>query len=238
MKKVNVTKEEMASAVKANGKEPWVVLGMSRRTWFRSLSKNCVTMDELQSQYTETNTETETETETNIETNIETEVSEVPVRTIRPVPQWSPEVTREANAVGRGGVRYKYTDINKYNEWKKEDDWRLIEASLKNEVTHKPAERIVKPDNIPEELLQYDQTDVPYDVWTKYIDESKGEHWGTFVMKYGRFLEPKKHNTKEEVEKRTSEKLGIEYFEKYLGKGGKYNPTRDSYIWKGEECFF
>ena len=113
-----------------------------------------------------------------------------------------------------------------------------MERAVKNEVTHKPAERIVKPDNIPEELLQYDQTDVPYEVWTKYIDESKGEHWGTFVMKYGRFLEPKKHNTKEEVEKRVSEKLGLEYFEKYLGKGGKYNPTRDSYIWNGEECFF
>lgn len=64
-----------------------------------------------------------------------TEVStEVPVRTIN---NWSPEVTKEANTVGRGGVRYRYTDI-----------------------------------------------------------------------------------------------------EKYLGKGGKYNPTRDSYIWNGEECFF
>ena len=112
-----------------------------------------------------------------------------------------------------------------------------MEREVKNEITHKPIEREIKPE-IPEELLQYDQTDVPYEVWNKYIDASKGEHWGTFVMKYGRWLEPKKHNNKEEVEKRTSEKLGLEYFEKYLGKGGIYHPSRDSYIINGEENLF
>ena len=225
MKKTELTLKQMVEAVKANRKEPWSVLGMSRGTWFRSMSKNGVTMYELQSQCIETET---TETET---------TETVPVRTIRPVPQWEPNVSNEANTVGRGGVRYRYTDMEKYNEFKKEDAFRIMEREVKNEITHKPAERIVKPE-IPEELLQYDQTDVPYEVWNKYIDASKGEHWGTFVMKYGRFLEPKKHNRKEEVEKRASEKLGLEYFEKYLGKGGVYNPSRDSYILNGEENFF
>ena len=169
MKKTELTLKQMVEAVKANRKEPWSVLGMSRGTWFRSMSKNGVTMYELQSQCIETET---TETET---------TETVPVRTIHPVPQWSPEVTNESNAVGRprgvGGIRYKYTDTEKYNEFVKEDAFRIMERALKNEITYKPAERIVKPE-IPEELLQYDQIDVPYDVWTKYIDESKGEHWG------------------------------------------------------------
>ena len=195
MKKTELTLKQMVEAVKANSKEPWTVLGISRGTWFRSLSKNSVTMAELQSQRIETET-TETETTETTETETtETETTEtVPVRTIRPVPQWEPNVANEANTVGCGGVRYKYTDTEKYNEFVKEDAFRIMERALKNEITYKPAERIVKPE-IPEELLQYDQIDVPYDVWTKYIDESKGEHWGTFVMRYGRFLEPKEHKS-------------------------------------------
>ena len=120
--------------------------------------------------------------------------TEVQARKVNPAPQWSPDVTNEVNTVGRGGVRYRFSDTDKYNEFVKEDAFRILERALKNEITHKPVERIVKPE-IPEELLQYDQTDVPYDVWTKYIDESKGEHWGTFVMRYGRFLEPKEHKS-------------------------------------------
>ena len=184
MKKTELTLKQMVEAVKANSKEPWNVLGLGRSTWFRSLAKNGVTMTELQSQSQSQSQCTET-----------SEVStEVPVRTIHPVPQWEPNVSNEANTVGRGGVRYRYTDMEKYNEFKKEDAFRIMERALKNEITYKPAERIVKPE-IPEELLQYDQIDVPYDVWTKYIDESKGEHWGTFVMRYGRFLEPKEHKS-------------------------------------------
>ena len=182
MKKVELTLKQMVEALKENGKEPWDVLGLGRSTWFRSLAKNGVTMKELQSQCTETS-----------------EVStEVQTRKVNPVPQWSPEVTNESNAVGRprgvGGVRYRYTDTEKYNEFRKKDAFRILERELKNEVTHKPIEREIKPE-IPEELLQYDQIDVPYEVWTKYIDESKGEHWGTFVMRYGRFLEPKEHKS-------------------------------------------
>ena len=101
---------------------------------------------------------------------------------------------KPTNPTGRGGVRYRYTDSVKYNEWIKEDAFRILEQNMKTEITHKPAERVIKPE-IPEELLQYDQIDVPYDVWTKYIDESKGEHWGTFVMRYGRWLEPKEHKS-------------------------------------------
>ena len=221
-KKVEVTKEQMVEAVRANAEKPWEVLGLGRTNWFRNLSKNGVTMTELRASSAE---------------NEQAQPTEVPVRTIHPVPQWEPNVSNEANTVGRGGVRYRYTDMEKYNEFKKEDAFRIMEREAKNEITHKPVEREIKPE-IPEELLQYDQTDVPYEVWNKYIDTSKGEHWGTFVMKYGRWLEPKKHNRKEEVEKRTSEKLGLEYFEKYLGKGGVYNPSRDSYIINGEENFF
>ena len=225
-KKVGVTKEQMVEAVKANGKEPWKVLGLGRTNWFRNLSKNGVNMTELRESSKE---------------NVQVQHTEVQTRKVNPVPQWSPEVTNESNAVGRprgvGGVRYRYTDTEKYNEFKKEDAFHIMEREVKNEITHKPTQREIKPE-IPEELLQYDQTDVPYEVWNKYIDASKGEHWGTFVMKYGRWLEPKKHNSKEDVEKRTSEKLGLEYFEKYLGKGGRYNPSRDSYIINGEENFF
>ena len=101
---------------------------------------------------------------------------------------------------GRGGVRYRYSDIDKYNEFIKEDAFRILERAIKNEITHKPVEREIKPE-IPEELLQYDQIDVPYEVWTKYIDESKGEHWGTFVMRYGRRLEPKEHKRSVEPRK-------------------------------------
>ena len=220
MKKIEVTKEQMVEALKVNGKEPWTVLGMKRRSWFDILKRNEVTMTELRSS-----------------ANVSADSANVPVRTIKPVPQWSPDVTKEANTVGRGGVRYRYTDTGKYNEFVKEDAFRIMERAMKNEVTHKPVEREIKPE-IPEELLQYDQTDVPYEVWTKYIDESKGEHWGTFVMKYGKWLEPKKHNREEEIEKRASEKLGLGYFEKYLGKGGVYNPSRDSYFLNGEENFF
>ena len=103
-KKVNVTKEQMVSAVKANAEKPWEVLGMGRTNWFRNLSKNDVTMTELRA---------------SSEEKEQVQPTEVPVRTINPVPQWSPEVTKEANTVGRGGVRYRYTDIEKYNDWKK-----------------------------------------------------------------------------------------------------------------------
>ena len=183
MKKTELTLKQMVEAVKTNSKEPWNVLGLGRSTWFRSLAKNGVTMTELQSQSQSQSQSQCTET---------TETA--PVRTIHPVPQWEPNVSNEANTVGCGGVRYKYTDTEKYNEFVKEDAFRIMERAIKNEITYKPAERIVKPE-IPEELLQYDQIDVPYDVWTKYIDESKGEHWGTFVMRYGRFLEPKEHKS-------------------------------------------
>ena len=47
MKKVNVSVNEMIEAVKANGKEPWKVLGLGRTNWFRNLSKNGVNMTEL-----------------------------------------------------------------------------------------------------------------------------------------------------------------------------------------------
>ena len=95
----------------------------------------------------------------------------------------------------------------------------------------------MKPE-IPEELLQYDQTDVPYEVWTKYIDESKGEHWGTFVMKYGRYLTPKKHHNAPVGTVTCHEKLGQEYFERHFGTDGKYVPSRDSYVLKGQEILF
>ena len=238
MKKIEVTKEQMVEALKVNGKEPWTVLGMKRRSWFDILKRNEVTMTELRSSANVSADSANVSADSaNVSANVSADSANVPVRTIKPVPQWSPDVTKEANTVGRGGVRYRYTDTGKYNEFVKEDAFRIMERAMKNEVTHKPVEREIKPE-IPEELLQYDQTDVPYEVWTKYIDESKGEHWGTFVMKYGKWLEPKKHNREEEIEKRASEKLGLGYFEKYLGKGGVYNPSRDSYFLNGEENFF
>ena len=174
MKKTELTLKQMVEAVRANSKEPWDVLGLGRSTWFRCLAKNGVTMTELQSQSQSQSQSTETS-----EVSIARKVN---------------NVATEANTVGRGGVRYRFTDTEKYNEFKKEDAFRILERALKKEITHKPVEREIKPE-IPEELLQYDQTDVPYDVWTKYIDESKGEHWGTFVMRYGRFLEPKEHKS-------------------------------------------
>ena len=190
MKKVGLTLKQMVEAVKANGKEPWVVLGIGRKTWFRVLSKNELTMDKLRGMNASVNSVNASVNSVNASVNS----VNAPVRTIHPVPQWQPNVTNEANTVGRGGVRYRYTDTEKYNEFRKEDAFRILERELKNEVTHKPIEREIKPE-IPEELLQYDQIDVPYEVWTKYIDESKGEHWGTFVMRYGRFLEPKEHKS-------------------------------------------
>lgn len=177
MKKVELTLKQMVEAVNVNVDNPWEVVGIGRSSWFRSLRKNGTTMKELRSQ-----------------SQSQSQCTEVSAH-IHPVPQ---NVATEANTVGRGGVRYRFTDTEKYNEFVKEDAFRIMERAIKNEITHKPAEREIKPE-IPEELLQYDQIDVPYDVWTKYIDESKGEHWGTFVMRYGRFLEPKEHKHVDET---------------------------------------
>ena len=135
MKKIEVTKEQMVEALKVNGKEPWTVLGMKRRSWFDILKRNEVTMTELRSS-------------ANVSANVN---ANVPVRTIKPVPQWSPDVTKEANTVGRGGVRYRYTDTGKYNEFVKEDAFRIMERAMKNEVTHKPVERQLNLINIKEE---------------------------------------------------------------------------------------
>ena len=98
MKKVNVSVNEMVEAVKANGKEPWNVVGMGRRTWFRNLSENGVTMVELRA---------------SSEEKEQVQPTKVPVRTIRPVPQWEPNVTNEANTVGRGGVRVLNRKLSK-----------------------------------------------------------------------------------------------------------------------------
>lgn len=126
MKKIEVTKEQMVEAVKANAEKPWDVLGLGRSTWFRSLAKNGVTMTELQSQSQSQSQCTET-----------SEVStEVQTRKVNPVPQWEPNVPNEANSVGRprgvGGVRYRYTDMEKYNEFRKEDAFRILEREAKS----------------------------------------------------------------------------------------------------------
>ena len=201
MKKTELTLKQMIDAVKVNSKEPWVVVGIKRRTWFNTIKRNGLTMDTLRSADVSANSaDVSADVSANVSANSanvsanSANSADAPVRTIRPVPQWDPNVSNEANSVGRGGVRYRYTDTEKYNDFKKEDAFRIMEREAKNEITHKPAEREIKPE-IPEELLQYDQTDVPYEVWNKYIDESKGEHWGTFVMRYGRFLEPKEHKS-------------------------------------------
>ena len=166
------------------------------------------------------------------------EYKETPVETpVTPV-ETPVETETSQSSLGRGGVRYKYTDTEKYEQFRKDDALRIMEQyAKKQELTHKTPERSVKPE-IPEELLQYDQTDVPYEVWTKYVDKSKGEHWGTFVMKYGRYLEPKKQNSASAIETNVNEKLGAEYFTHHFGNGGTYNPNRDSYILNGEEILF
>lgn len=46
-KKVNITVEQMKNAVKANGSQPWEVIGVGRKTWFRYLAGLGTTMAEL-----------------------------------------------------------------------------------------------------------------------------------------------------------------------------------------------
>lgn len=108
-KKVEVTKEQMIEAIKANTEKPWEVLGLGRTNWFRNLSKNGVTMAELRSSSSSSSSSSDSASVT-----------------IHPAPLWSPAVANEANTVGRGGVRYRYTDTEKYNDFVKEDAFRTI----------------------------------------------------------------------------------------------------------------
>lgn len=64
------------------------------------------------------------------------------------VPQCCPSTSSN---VGRGGVRYRYTDPVKYEEFRKQEAMRIMEQNAKQEITHKAPERFVKP-KIPEEM--------------------------------------------------------------------------------------
>ena len=93
MKKIEVTKEQMVEAVKANAEKPWEALSLGRTNWFRNLSKNGVTMAELRSSSSSSSSDSAS--------------VNVPVRTIRPVPQWQPNVTNEETSDSVDGKRSK-----------------------------------------------------------------------------------------------------------------------------------
>ena len=88
------------------------------------------------------------------------------------------------NSTGVGGVRYKYTDSAKYEEFKKDESRKAIEAANRAlgkgyGLNQKAPERKLKV-VLPEELKQYTVEDVPYDIWSKYE-----ANWKDFYNKYG-----------------------------------------------------